>query len=462
MPKPPFIITDPGTVPPSIEKEVTSSTFALMTGVKIIVPDDISFSYLYPLQVAGLNEMMDCEEECRGNCFAPYVNPVFGDVNTTPSYTNDISAFLLRDDLRPTHPGTDIDFILQKKSRNGWEDVVTMTNVLGLDYDFGSIADHPTYRGFQLNWGKVLFFSGSGCYRVKAERAIGVSVTERTDSFNLVFGGAIQVPGLAISVSNLQTIQVFFSTNPTAAQVEAALNAHPQSIAYGLTYAVAFSGGNRIDIDVTGNAQVYSTAITLYTGFIGAPFTNEGYILFEGQTRSIDWCFVSETFDLKAWNCNRAAGTVKFETVLTGEVGDKRVDYLVHDFDGFNWVDSIRLNGFFGLEKVPEYLEVNTEWGKPKMGLIQKVKDEMISEFTFSSNPLPKYIHSRFMSYGVMANELRVSDYNLNNSDYNIKRMLIVKAGAYDPTYYDKEFVRLSNVEVQFRKGVQSTIRSNC
>lgn len=458
MPRP-FIIDTPGQVPDTITKEVTVTSFALMTGIKI---DPSAFAFLYPYQVAGLTPLNDCDsDECREICIE-YYNLVFGGSNgQRSSYENDVTALLLNDESHPQFLSSSITFTLQRRNRNTWVDESALTSVFGTNYAFGSLPGHDNYRGFLVNWGSVLFQAGPGCYRIKAERSVSVTITERTDSFNLTFPGAVLIPGLAISVTNGQTIQVFFSTTPTAAQVEAALNAHPQSIAYGLTYDVTFST-SRVDIDVTGNAQVYASGITLYTGFIGAPFTNEGYMLFEGQSRSIDWCVATEAFTLRAFNCDMANGTVKFETAITGQVGDKRVDYLVYDYTGFTWNDSIRLQGYFGEERIAEYLEVNNEWGPPKMGLIQKVKDEAISEFTFYSKVLPKALHERLMTYGVMANEIRVSDYNLFNSDYNIKRLLVVKAGNYVPEYFDKNGARVSKVAVPFRRGVQSSIKVNC
>jgi hypothetical protein len=55
-----------------------------------------------------------------------------------------------------------------------------------------------------------------------------------------------------------------------------------------------------------------------------------------------------------------------------------------------------------------------------------------------------------------------VSDYNINNSDYNIKRKSVVKDGAYEPQYKDKMWRRLATVEVDFKEGIQTVIKTNC
>lgn len=174
-------------------------------------------------------------------------------------------------------------------------------------------------------------------------------------------------------------------------------------------------------------------------------------------------CRVSLPFNLLRWNCNQAAGTCKFETQLTGKIGDKRIDYLVYNLGAFTMYDSIRLHGFFGYEVISKYLETNLEYGPPLLGKIVKIRDEAISEFTFKiKQDTPKWVHERFAVYGLMANEIRVSDYNLNNSDHDIKQMLVVKSGNYEPEYFDAKGKRSAGVQMKFIRGVSSTIKTNC
>lgn len=206
-----------------------------------------------------------------------------------------------------------------------------------------------------------------------------------------------------------------------------------------------------------------------YTGYginWGAVLGNVGVGIYRFRVEStfglLTSCLVSPAFELRAWDCNRAKGTVKFENWLTGVIGEKRIDYQLYDLCTMWWYDSIRVKGWFGYYKVPEYKEVLLEWGSPNHGKIQRVRDEAIQGFEYLSNYQKFEIHERFSVYGMMADELRVSDYNLNNSDYSIKRLLVVKDGGYEPEYIDNKGQRRSKVKMRFKRGVQGVIKSNC
>lgn len=172
--------------------------------------------------------------------------------------------------------------------------------------------------------------------------------------------------------------------------------------------------------------------------------------------------FISESFALLAYSAERARSTVKFEYWLSGKIGDVRTDYGIHNLDGMWWYDSIRIKGKFGNESVAEYREVFMEWGSPYQGKMDRVKDEAVQQFELQTHPLPKYIHERLSIYAMMSNSLLVSDYNVFNSDYGIKRLAVIKDGAYEPEYYDDRRRRLSSASVKFKRAVQGVIKTNC
>jgi len=176
-----------------------------------------------------------------------------------------------------------------------------------------------------------------------------------------------------------------------------------------------------------------------------------------------DQCLVSEVIELIEWDCNRAHGTVKFEANISGTVGDINNDGNVFDLCTKNHYDSIRFPGFFGFETTSEYLEILHEY---QTGQINRIRDEAVQKFKLKTHPLPKWLHDRFKVYGLMADTLRVSDYNRNNSDYSISRKQVVKDGNYEPEYYDKQTahtkIRMSKVTVDFKEGIQSVIKSSC
>lgn len=166
-------------------------------------------------------------------------------------------------------------------------------------------------------------------------------------------------------------------------------------------------------------------------------------------------CFVSEPFKLLPFHCNLARGTTKFESVINGKIGSIDMDGYVFDLCGVLFFDSVRIPGYFGNETT-SYDSVELEY---QTGLIDPVRDEAIQKFKWSSKMIPKYLHDRLKAYGLMADFLYVSDYNVNNPDYNIKKKLIVKAGSYEPVPY--KGTRLMNVTVDFKEGYQSVIKTS-
>ena len=173
-------------------------------------------------------------------------------------------------------------------------------------------------------------------------------------------------------------------------------------------------------------------------------------------------CLQTDCFLLRQFNCDLATGTVKYETWSTGQKGDPYTDYFLHDVCGINWYDSFRYRGFFGDRGAPEYKEIRTEWGNPKHGYMEHVRDETLLQYKWESNYMAQPYHDRAEVFLMMANEIRVSDYNISNSDYNIKRILVIKDGNYVPVNHDDKWRRISKVTTNFKRGVQGIISTIC
>lgn len=199
----------------------------------------------------------------------------------------------------------------------------------------------------------------------------------------------------------------------------------------------------------TGIRLNWGTVLALH----GSGYYRVKFNLYAPNVGLID-CLISEQFYLMPFSCKAADRTVKFEIYTTGKVGSIDTDGYVFDLCNYTFFDSVRVPGFFGYETT-QYDEIALEY---QTGLIDPVRDEAIQKFKFFCRPMPKYLHDRLKSYGLMANKLLVSDYNYNNSDYAIRQKHVVKAGGYEPKY-DKA-TRLSSVTVDFREGVQSVIKS--
>lgn len=209
----------------------------------------------------------------------------------------------------------------------------------------------------------------------------------------------------------------------------------------------------------------YRVKANVLTVSVKITFSASGAPIPEIQTEVVE-CATSEPFILRAWNCDLAHGTVKFECWNTGSIGSIDEYYKLFDLCDIHWYDSIRMKGFFGFEKT-KYDEVILEY---QTGQLDLVRDKALQAFKWDSNYLPKWVHDRFKTYGLMSDTLVVSDYNFNNSDYFIKRKGVKKSGGYDPIYLDtKNFdalnrvrQRTSKVSVEFREDVESVIKNVC
>ena len=268
-------------------------------------------------------------------------------------------------------------------------------------------------------------------------------------------------------------------------------------------FSYPFSDGYQYDPITSGEFQLqkligstWSTITTLdYTNSYGTAFSSLIYgcqtVAYYGYT--IQWGLVLNTFGegtyrfhlmdmynipftycqtstplcLKAWNVQLASGTVKFETQYSGgnygSVTQQGINTSLccSDVNGnslpININDSIRFPGFFGYETV----EYERDFVKYATGVINKVRDEAVKNFVLKTDKLPMWFHQRFYAYALMADELYVSDYNLNNANYNYKKFWVVADGNYTPTYTNNSrYIKIQ--ELKFKEGIQNTWRDRC
>lgn len=448
-----------------------------------------------PIQVVGLIPLFPCDiKECREICDDGWKNPVFGELvgnsyQTQMTYENDWSTFLIDVSLYNANPNsTSVTFELEKLINGIWMPaplgINLNSNSFGTLFPLGSISGHPTYAGYAINWGSILFHKGEGCYRFKAKTNFQTSTTtggivggvQATCTFDLAGTACTAGAILGTLKTTSGNIPATYSINQPNPSFTIA-----QNVAYIVNlintgtypYTATQSGDS---FTITG--QSYSA--NNYINFNLLIYQVEGICKYEEDERLlggidgaeittpviISSCFVSPPFDLKKWDCFRATGTVKFETWLTGTIGDPYKDYLKHNICGIQWYDSLRTYGFFGYQKSPEYKTENLEWGSPQQGKIEHVRDEQIQRWEYLSDYLPEYLHTRFSTFAMMCDKTFASDYNLNNSDYTLKRKNVIKDSGYEPEYIDKEahFQKRNKQKVQvfFKRGVQSVEKSIC
>lgn len=344
--------------------------------IPIVTPVGTTMSVLNPVQIAGLVPFVcvdqdprlpafskcDCREWVNDDC---YINPVFASLTDSDPLKNDHNMFLLEYPFIWNFQFTNFVIPNSFLSLEVWDGNFWSTtsanlanNSMGTYYDFLSKCI-PNWKGFDIDWRKVLIAFGEGLYRIR--------------STSVLFG-------------------------------------------------------------------------------------NTGYL-------------VTEPFCLKQWSCKGTHATVRWETTMAGGslgsiIDDKRVFNFCCSANTANtqfsknpvvtWRDQIRVYGFFGKEKT-EYERQNIEYNS---GEVKQIRNEAIQKFEYESALQPKWIHDRLKAYAFMADELYVTDYNWNNSDYDIKKKRVICDGAYEPEYHRD--TRYSWVKVQFKEGFQNVVRDKC
>lgn len=419
-----------------------------------------------PKQIIGLVPLMPCDySDCRDQqslfCF---LNPVFatsGEKNST--YKNDMNSFFL------DYAGTGVvQFIIEKQTNNffatqgtsQWVDKATVSdNTYGIYYPIGTISGHPTYTGLTINWATILTAFGPGIYRISVNvcKLLSASATF-TASFNdfpsSVTGGSITI--------GAWSMPVFYT------DVSIALNYFAALINSSGICTATVSGSNLIINGPKGTKVIF----TYPTGH-GGNFTFI-WALAGGTTPVVGDCVCalqSLPFILKAFNCDMAHGTVKFEAWRTGVQGDIDNDGNLFDLCGITIYDSIRARGFFGETNFDDDV-VQVEWGLNNInpfGLVENVRDKTVRNYKLDSYYWPQWLLNRIYVYAFTgSNPLLVSDYNRNNSDYFLQQRNVVKADGLKPEYLDKNnfdpTMRTQNrtgiVTVKFKQGIQGLISS--
>ena len=108
-----------------------------------------------------------------------YISPVLAHLTENDEWKNDINSFLLKRNFSTET----IDLVLQK---NGITDIPLIDNTYGTYCDFGYFDEYPNYKGYKIEWQKVLQVEGIGNYRLKAtSNLISGTVIEYSIPFQL-------------------------------------------------------------------------------------------------------------------------------------------------------------------------------------------------------------------------------------------------------------------------------------
>ena len=124
--------------------------------------------------------------------------------------------------------------------------------------------------------------------------------------------------------------------------------------------------------------------------------------------------------------------------------------------------DSIRLFG----RLADQSFEIQRDEIKYQTGAINKVRDELVKNYILklggnNIQKLPLSLLNRFAAYCMTADQLKVTDYNLNNPDYGIIDRIIVAESGFKPKFTgDSRYGKVD--DLIFKDGIQAIYRDRC
>jgi hypothetical protein len=140
----------------------------------------------------------------------------------------------------------------------------------------------------------------------------------------------------------------------------------------------------------------------------------------------------SDKFTLKNYHKNLADNSVRIDFTLNTTVGDKN-QKLRKDFNGLNIVDSVRLKrAMFGFPTFP----INEEKTRIHNSGIQKTTfTSFDEEYELHIQTLPLVLHNLFKYRILLSTEIKVIDYNSENTAGTFVGVLVRPNDKYEPNY---------------------------
>ncbi len=130
--------------------------------------------------------------------------------------------------------------------------------------------------------------------------------------------------------------------------------------------------------------------------------------------RKIGFFGLTSDFESYPYNCQPFSDDIANQTVriiskMDGSLLDKEVN-----FKGTEWIDGMRIRGFFGDRQASLEKETITTIDNK----VNQVKADILNEYELRTNLLPDAVVDYIIEYHSLANEIWISDYNIYNHSY--------------------------------------------
>ena len=164
----------------------------------------------------------------------------------------------------------------------------------------------------------------------------------------------------------------------------------------------------------------------------------------------------SNSFILKPFSISKADNTVRFDTVQDGTLEKINVD-----FKESGYTNSLRVQGFFGdAQDNIEQDNVVFSSKKGKRYYSDQITMSNDPDYTFQANNIPECISRQLRKEAIFANEIFISDYNLNNHSYEYE-LLPVELSEIDANDYPIRG-RGVNISMTFKNRSKDDRKTNC
>ena len=210
--------------------------------------------------------------------------------------------------------------------------------------------------------------------------------------------------------------------------------------------AYNLNGGTYGDITTNGDTTAFKVLWRNVLTLLGA---GAYQIRKDITTAGITTQVLSNTFKLYSYSVGTADRTVKIEATFNG-----RFESLGTSF--FNYNTSIRLPGFFGRAE-PSYTQDNLIHNDY---VSRQVSISVENEYTLQSNLLPSCITSEVLYFLLLADDLKITDYNLNNHSYELVKVPVLLQDNAGTGYYVRS--RDAVLNLTFVDKLKNQIKRNC
>ena len=155
-------------------------------------------------------------------------------------------------------------------------------------------------------------------------------------------------------------------------------------------------------------------------------------------------------FELKEYTQTRANGTFRIQSIQNGYL--RHIDF---DFTNLNWIDGLRVRGFFG-NRQAEYEQENVLYANRDS---RQVRSELINKYVCQTMLIPDCITDQIIEYHNFANKLYFTDYNLNNH----KKTYIQKEVVFDSmeTIEYKDITTFAPLQLNYKDFNQNYLKIN-